>query len=233
MRILALETSSSVSAVALADGERVIAEDDTPSETKHGETLLPRIRALLDEAGWSLQQLELIATGVGPGSFTGLRVGLATAKGLALATGVPIRGVSSLRVLARGAAAAGNAQPGQRLLTWLDAYRGEVFGAVYTLVDGGDLEELLAPFHAEPELASARVTDAAAGALVCGDGLIRYPALCEPWHRPPDCDYPRGRHVAAEALARFRAGGPSDLASLEPAYLRDSDAKLPDVPLAT
>ena len=104
MRILGFDTSSLVTAIAVTDGDRVLAHDDRSSEQRHAEVLLPRIEAALASAQVGLSAIELIAVGIGPGSFTGLRVGLATAKGLALATKIPLCGVSSLRVLARGVA---------------------------------------------------------------------------------------------------------------------------------
>jgi tRNA threonylcarbamoyladenosine biosynthesis protein TsaB len=242
VRILAIDTSSSITAVAVVQDGQVRAEDDSPGEAKHGEVILPRIRAVLQRADCPLEQLDLIAVGVGPGSFTGLRVGLATAKGLALATGVPIRGVSSLRALARGAleAAAGQGAasvPEATVLTWLDAYRGEVFGALHRGTARGELRELRAPFHAAPAEALSRVAEQARGALICGDGLRRYAEqLGEGAIEGATvvaCDHPHGRHVAIEAAALHAIEGPSDLATLEPTYLRGSDAKLPDQPLAT
>ena len=104
MRVLAFDTSTAVTAVALLDGVRVLAEDEGPNEDRHGDVLLPRVQGVLAGAGLALGEVELIAVGIGPGSFTGLRIGLATAKGLALATGIPRRGVCSRRALAAGAA---------------------------------------------------------------------------------------------------------------------------------
>jgi tRNA threonylcarbamoyladenosine biosynthesis protein TsaB len=237
MPVLAIDTSSSITAVALVEGARVLSEDDSPSEHKHGETLLPRVQQVLKAGGVELAQLQAIAVGVGPGSFTGLRVGLATAKGLSLATGTPIRGVSSLRVLARGLHDDGGV--GDRpLLTVLDAHKGEVFVAGYRAGEGGALTEVLAPLHAEPAEAARRVRQALGGGVVCGDGARRYEdtlraelpgfALADAAH-----DAPRGRHVAAEALRALALEGPSDLTHLEPSYLRGSDARLPDEPLKT
>jgi tRNA threonylcarbamoyladenosine biosynthesis protein TsaB len=235
MLCLALDTSSSITAVALLRDERVLAEDDSPAEQKHAETLLPRVQAVLKGGGCSLQQLDLIAVGVGPGSFTGLRVGLATAKGLALSLGTPIRGVSSLSVLARGLSQAPGAAA-RPLLTVLDAHKGEVFVAGFELAADGALRQTLEAFHATPEQASERLRNAIAAPVVCGDGARRYaeqllPAL-------PGCelvdaafDAPRGRHVAAEAARLLRIEGPSELSTLEPSYLRGSDARLPDQPL--
>jgi tRNA threonylcarbamoyladenosine biosynthesis protein TsaB len=235
MRILALDTSSDLTAVAVADGERVLAEDDAASVDRHGEVLLPRIEAQLGAAGLSLVQIELIGVGLGPGSFTGLRVGVATAKGLALATGIPICGVSSLEVIARGVLDAA-----ELAAVVLDAGRGELCAAVYARA--GDHPELVLPLlRAAPEVAAERVAEALRGAgsaLLCGSGARSHARafagalgggvqLAE-----ASRDTPRGRYVAAAARALLASQGAADRAALEPLYLRESDAKLPDEPLA-
>jgi tRNA threonylcarbamoyladenosine biosynthesis protein TsaB len=235
MRILAFDTSSAVTAVAVTDGDRVLAHDDRPGEQRHAELLLPRIEAALARAQLELAAIELIAVGIGPGSFTGLRVGLATAKGLALATRLPLCGVSSLRVLGRALDACD-----KLAVCALDAGKGELFGAVYGR-RAGELETLIAPLRAEPAVFARTLLERglpAAGLLWCGAGARRYAAeLAGVLDAPlqlaePSYDVPSGQHVAAEALARFRREGPSDLSALEPVYLRGSDAKLPDEPLA-
>lgn len=235
MRVLAFDTSSAVTAVAVTDGDRVLAHDDRLGEQRHAELLLPRIEAALASARLELRAIELIAVGVGPGSFTGLRVGLATAKGLALATKLPLCGVSSLRVLARAIEARA-----KHAVCVLDAGKGELFGAVYRAA-GGELEPLIAPLRAEPAAFARVLLERGlplADTLWCGAGARRYSeelaavlggavALAE-----PSCDVPSGAQVAAEGVALFRREGPSDLGALEPVYLRGSDAKLPDEPLA-
>ncbi len=241
MRILAFDTSSAISAVAVCDGDRVLAQDDSPAEDggKHGEVLLPRIEAVLAAAGLRLQQLELIAVGVGPGSFTGLRVGLATAKGLALATGIALRGVGSLQVMAAGALAREQAA---RALAVLDAGKGELFAAAFARVAGAQpLQPLLAPQRMLPQALAQRVAALAAAGeplWLCGGGARRgfeqLAAVLGPGARlvEPALDLPQGRHVASEAWREWQAQGASDVAALEPVYLRGSDAKLPDEPLS-
>jgi tRNA threonylcarbamoyladenosine biosynthesis protein TsaB len=235
MRVLAFDTASLVTALAVTDGDRVLAHDDRSGEQRHAEVLLPRIEAALAHAQLGLSAIELIAVGIGPGSFTGLRVGLATAKGLALATNIPLCGVSSLRVLARALEA-----QAQVALAVLDAGKGEVFGAAYLRAQAG-LETLLPPMRAEPSaFARALLAHAVpvASAVCCGAGARRYAAIfaevlgAAPALADPSYDTPSGVHVAAEGRAVLRAQGPADLGALEPVYLRGSDAKLPDEPLA-
>ena len=243
MRVLALDTSTPICAVAVLDGERVLAEDDRASEARHGEVLLPRVRAVLAAAGVAPDALELVAVGIGPGSFTGLRTGLASAKGLSLALSLPLRAVCSLRALAAGLS--GDAVPADALrIATLDAFAGDDPLAV----------PLLAPLRATPEEAEARLHELAESARsrgvavrLCGSGARRHPGLlgalgplAAPGAVPssstalaePAFDTPRGRHVARLGLAHFAAEGPSDLATLVPSYLRDSDAKLPTRPLS-
>ena len=232
MRILAFDTSSQLTAVAVTDCERVLAEDHSVGEGRHGDLLLPRIRSQLEVAGVDLGAIELLAVGVGPGSFTGLRIGLATAKGLALATSIPVRGVCSLRVLARGAI-----ELGEVVVAVIDAGKGELFGAVYRR-DADALEPLLPPLRALPEELARRIAEIDPGpAVVCGGGARRcMPLLAAALGgravlAEVSRDLPRGRHVAHEARLRMQSEGPSDVALLEPVYLRGADAKLPTEPL--
>ena len=231
MRVLALDTSTPTCAVAVIDGERVLAQDDRPTEGRHGEVLLPRVRDVLAAAGLLPADLALIAVGSGPGSFTGLRIGLASAKGLALALSVPLRAVCSLRALAAGLPV----RPGSLRAAALDAGKGEVFVAAF---DGEDPlnPPLLPPLRATPEQAASRLSALLApgirGLLLCGPGARRYPALGTLQATgaqlvDPALDVPAGRNVAQLALALYRAEGPSDLATLAPNYLRGSDARLP------
>lgn len=229
MRILALDTSSLVGTVAvLADGE-LRAEWSASVRASHGETLLPQLARALEQAGLALADVDLFAVGLGPGSFTGVRIGVATAKGLALAEQKPLVGVTSLRVLARGMPA------GALRAVAVDAHKGEVYCALYELDEAGVLRERVSPFHAPPEV-SARVLREAAGertTAIAGSGLARYgAALIEPLgphflRAPGYCDVPRAACLAHEAAHLLAHEGPSDLALLEPLYVRPSDAKLP------
>jgi tRNA threonylcarbamoyladenosine biosynthesis protein TsaB len=234
MRILAIDTSSPISAVSLVEQDRVLAEDQVGSENRHAENLLPRIQTQLGAAGWTLSSLDLIAVGIGPGSFTGLRVGLATAKGLGLATGIPVRGVGSLAVLARAAL-----ESSELALVAIDAGRGELFGGAYRGGAELPLETVWGEHLALPEAFAREAAARGLGAAsICGSGARRYQAelaavlgqsvrCCD-----PPLDLPQGRHVALEARVRFEREGPSALAQLEPVYLRPSDAKLPERPLS-
>jgi tRNA threonylcarbamoyladenosine biosynthesis protein TsaB len=174
--VLGLDTATPATAVGLrlADGTTFRARDDPGAQERPGHTtrLLPLAGELLAQAGLSWEALELIAVGVGPGTFTGLRIGVATARGLGQALGVDVVGVSTPRVLAE-AALADRAALGfaDGVLAMIDARRGEAFVAAY-----GREGELLAPRALAP--ADLAGVPAAAGGgrdwLAVGDGAIRF-----------------------------------------------------------
>jgi tRNA threonylcarbamoyladenosine biosynthesis protein TsaB len=250
-RMLAFDTSADVTAVAVLEADEVIVEDSAATAERHAETLLPRIEECLERAHLSLSDIDVFAVGVGPGSFTGVRVGVATAKGLAFATGKPLRGVVSLAALAASVidipaespSALGvlESDPGPTLLVApiLDAYKGEVFAALYS-VTAKQTTLLAEPFHALPEVAAAQIARAAEGRVlrVLGSGYRRYAERIGPhWDArgisvlDPKWDTPHARHIAREAWRLLGTEGPSDVARLAPLYVRDSDAQLPKAPL--
>jgi tRNA threonylcarbamoyladenosine biosynthesis protein TsaB len=193
MLMLAFDTATEVATSALVDDGEVLAE-----RTSRARTLLEDVDALLRQGGANARDLDALAVGIGPGSFTGVRIGLATARGLALALDLPGAGVSTLAAIAAGA-------PGA--IPVVDARRHEVFA----LVDGEP--SVLAP----ADLAFEPV------AVLVGDGARRYRELFEEGGAvvPPDDDerhLPRARFHAALAGAL----GPID--EIEPLYLRVPDA---------
>lgn len=182
MIVLGLDTatSSTTAALRLADGQTREARDDPrPGEHPgHATRLLSLAAGLLGEAGLRWGDLDRLAVGIGPGTFTGLRVGLATARGLAQSLNSELVGVSSLRALAFGALAA----PAQgRTLAVIDARRREVFAAAYEQDASGTPRELTSPRAIAPEGVPSLITEAQAipdpangGWLAVGDGAIRY-----------------------------------------------------------
>ncbi|HUC00301.1 MAG TPA: tRNA (adenosine(37)-N6)-threonylcarbamoyltransferase complex dimerization subunit type 1 TsaB, partial [Solirubrobacterales bacterium] len=165
------------------------------------------------------EQVDLIAVGLGPGSFTGLRIGIATARGLAAASGLPAAGVGTLDALARGIAAKLGA--GGERLPVLDGFRGEVFAALYA-ADGTRTWE---PFACRPQELAARVAELPAPPLAAGPGAVRFrQELAQNGLQIADDDDPvhrvAARHICAIAAADGANGG-----SLEPIYLRPPDAE--------
>jgi tRNA threonylcarbamoyladenosine biosynthesis protein TsaB len=137
VRVLGIETSSVRGSVALVDGDRVVTHAFQDEPNRHGERLLPLVDGLLAEVGWKRGSIERVGVGIGPGNFTGLRVGIALATGLSLGLGAPAVGVGSLRAIAGGLGA-----EDQRLRVVVrDARRGDYFIAAYT----ADGVEVLAP----------------------------------------------------------------------------------------
>ncbi|HEY3577090.1 MAG TPA: tRNA (adenosine(37)-N6)-threonylcarbamoyltransferase complex dimerization subunit type 1 TsaB [Gaiellaceae bacterium] len=193
MLTLAFDTATAVATSALVDGDEVLAE-----RVSRAQTLLEDVDALLRQAGAHPSDLGRLAVGLGPGSFTGVRIGLATARGLALSLGLRGSGVSTLAALAAGA-------PGG--LPVVDAKRREVF----TLVDGE--AQVLAPADLPLD----------EGALCVGDGAKRYRQLLEERGAvvPPDDDE---RHLPRARFHAALAGEPRPVDELEPLYLRVPDA---------
>lgn len=223
VRVLAVDTSTDLGSVAVLIDGVPTAEIGAKVRARHGETLLPLVRQALECAGLAIADIDLLGVGIGPGSFTGTRVGVATAKGLALALDRPLVGVVSLAALAQGA-------PGGWVVPVVDAHKGEVYAAAYERV-GPTLVERIAPFHAPPAEAFATLGAKVPpeGACTCGSGLRRYPEHIDRRLTvlPPLFDVPRAAFIALEAQRDFAEGGADDRATLEPLYVRPSDAKLP------
>ncbi len=206
--LLAFDTATPRVTVAVADGERVLAERTSEQSMRHGEQLAPLIEAVLRESGVDRSQLSAIGVGVGPGPFTGLRVGLVTARVLGLVLGVPVHGVCTLDVLAAEALASGVVEGGFVVAT--DARRKEVYFASYD----GSGRRLQGPQVARP-------AEVAVDGPVVGEGGVLYPD-----------DFPDARapvRPRAAWLARLIASG-ADTLPPEPLYLRRPDVVEPHRP---
>jgi len=230
MTTLCIDTATEVGTVAIACNGAVAAAVTWRSSSRHGENLFGHIDAVLNEARVARSEIALVGVDIGPGKFTSLRVGLGTAKGLALGLGLPIVGVSSLRVLARSLTVDGEVAR----VALMDAYRGDLFAAAYVL-DGDVDQELVPPIFGPPEEVLPRIRDAVGPRriAVCGEGANTQAAAVEAllgasagdW--PPTVEAPSASAIALEIDHVMRTRGPDNLASLEPQYLRPSDATLP------
>ncbi|MCA9581599.1 MAG: tRNA (adenosine(37)-N6)-threonylcarbamoyltransferase complex dimerization subunit type 1 TsaB [Myxococcales bacterium] len=234
MRVLAIDTSTEIGSVAVRVDGVLRVDEGAPPRTHHGEVLFGHIASVLDAAKIGLGDIDLFAVGIGPGSFTGVRIGLATAKGLAFAQGKPLVGVPSIDAM-------GAAVPAPAFsVVAMDAFKGEVFAAVYRR-EGDECAALLAPFHGTPDGARSRIAEAlrdgssAVRSSYCGAGIRKYPNLVPEGAitLATEFDAPRAGIVATLAEARFGTEGPSDIHTLEPLYIRGSDATLPSIPLKT
>ncbi|WP_327585729.1 tRNA (adenosine(37)-N6)-threonylcarbamoyltransferase complex dimerization subunit type 1 TsaB [Nonomuraea sp. NBC_00507] len=209
MLVLAFDTATPAVTAALHDGERVLAESTTIDARRHGELLVPTIERVLGEARATLRDVTAIVAGSGPGPYTGLRVGLMTAQGLATTLGVPAYGMCTLDAVAYGS---GLAEP---FLVATDARRKEVFWARYadmrTRLDG--------PFVERPAQVPAE------GLSVVGAGAELYPEAFGQSAGPP---YPYAGALASLAAERLAEGTPLD--PPRPIYLRRPDAVVPGAP---
>ena len=129
MLVMGFDTATPAVSVAVHDGERVVSEAFSADGRRHGELLAPMIAKVMADAGASRADLTAVAVGVGPGPYTGLRVGVVTARVLGSVLGIPVYGVCSLDVIA--AATAAQARPGGQFLVATDARRKEVYWARY------------------------------------------------------------------------------------------------------
>jgi tRNA threonylcarbamoyladenosine biosynthesis protein TsaB len=217
--LLGLDTSTSASSTCVlrADGEAF--EVAPPAERlqrgpAHASELLSAVADVMARAGVGWGDLDAIAVGVGPGAFTGLRIGIATARALASANGLPLRRVSSLAALAAGIEA-------PLRLPLIDARRGEVFAALYERDD-----QLWAPFAAAPEDLLARLREAGSSPLAAGDGSIRFRGMLEEAGIPVVPDDSQVHVVRALHVCRLASEAPDEPPeAVLPDYLRDPDAK--------
>lgn len=221
--ILAIETATETCGAALWREGRVVVQTILHRPRVHARRLTPVIEDLLGHADAEASEVETVAVSMGPGSYTGLRIGVSTAKGWALAMGADLVGVPTLEALAAQAVPA--AQPGDVALALLDARRDEVYAAAYRVVDG-DLEG-----QADPAaLAVGRLPDwlgAVPGRLwLLGSGAaksrealaaVRVPQTV----LPEDVAFPAPAWVARRAARRVAAGDTDDVATFEPFYLKD------------
>ena len=236
MRVLALDTATALTAVALRDVDDeanaclrdvvdLVAVDEPAPGTRpnHARRLLVLIHEVLEHSGAGWAAVDRIAVGVGPGTFTGLRIGIATAQALATSTGLPLVGVSTLRALALGAA-----DDGRAVLAVLDARRGEAFMAGWS--PGQDplvAEPTWPPQVLSPELLQRVATQAArhAPAMALGDGAIRFRRQLEAAGVEVLAEDSSRHRVSARAHCRLAALAGVASARVEPEYLRAPDAE--------
>jgi tRNA threonylcarbamoyl adenosine modification protein YeaZ len=204
--LLAFDTATSQVTVALHDGGHVVARYEATEAMRHGEMLAPGIAAVLEQAGAISQDVTAVAVGVGPGPFTGLRVGLVTARTMAHALHIPVYGVCTLDVLAAEAINAGLSD----FVVATDARRKEVYVATYD-----DGRRIAGPDVAKP-------ADVATDLPVVGRGAVLYPDAF------PDARGPE--HPSAAVLCEVVAEERFELLDPDPLYLRRPDTMPPRQP---
>lgn len=222
-RILALDTSSQVSSVALCQAEVLVAESALNLRSTHSQSLLAQIDDLLKAAGWNLADLDLLAVVAGPGAFTGVRIGVATIKGLAQVLNQPIVCVSSLAAVAMNLPLLS-----RPLCVLVDARKKEVYSQQFQLQDGFprslNQARVIAPHKV--------LVDLPKDSCFVGDGVAVYHELIlqhgfEPTALAPACCHPiQASRVAALALQDYFKDLTQRPEDVVPTYIRPSDAEL-------
>jgi tRNA threonylcarbamoyladenosine biosynthesis protein TsaB len=240
VRILAFDTATRATTVALSGTSGGVLEsrdDPVPGERPgHVSRLLPLIAEVLDRGQLEFADLDRIAVGVGPGTFTGLRIGIATARALAAAASCPLVGVSTLHSLALEAEDAPEAAGVDAVAAILDARRREVFAAVWRL-DGAEAKldrvEAMAPRAVAPAELSRLLQDSRLRLLAVGDGAVEFRGVLERSGAliPPD-ESALHRVTAAAHLRLAEQLPPASPDQIQPEYLRAPDVREPSSPPA-
>ncbi|MEN8257696.1 MAG: tRNA (adenosine(37)-N6)-threonylcarbamoyltransferase complex dimerization subunit type 1 TsaB [Thermodesulfobacteriota bacterium] len=222
--ILAIDNSTMYGNVALTSPEGLLAERTLLSRLTHSKRLLGSLDDILEESELDWQQLDAIAVCLGPGSFTGLRIGLSTVKGIAMATGLPLIGISSLDGLANQLPFAG-----QQICTILDARKHEIYAAFYKSNEKGEVERSSDYLVMAPEELSAQI---AQPTIFVGDGVNVYGDLLKETlgtnalFAPEHIIFPRAAAIGKLALKMYPQKQFLDPVSVTPLYIRASDAEI-------
>ncbi|SFA84375.1 tRNA (adenosine(37)-N6)-threonylcarbamoyltransferase complex dimerization subunit type 1 TsaB [Selenomonas ruminantium] len=225
MSILAIDTATQVSSVAVLKEGRLLAELTMQGKLTHSETLLPHIEQVLKMAAVAKEELTCIAVSNGPGSFTGLRIGLAAAKAMSYVLGIPLVGVSTLQALAYQLPA-----PGVRVMCLLDAQKGNAYVESYRWENNS--------LQVVDSVQVAKITDIVAACanmneqvILLGDavqkkvaGKLELPANVSV--APPHIVMPRAACVAMLGQAKLMAGETDNVMDMEPVYIRRSEAEV-------
>lgn len=224
MKILALDTATETGGIGLVEGDRLIAQTQIRVAKSHSGSLWKILSFLLEEAGWGLKDVDLFAVIVGPGSFTGLRIGLATIKGLAWAGGKPVLGISTLEALAYNFSFCP-----YLICPMIDARKKEVFCAWYRHDPKEGMLSVGEAQHLKPEALIKKISEpvllAGSGALLYAD-LFRTALGKRALFPAPHLHLISPLIVGTLAERRFREGRPSTPAELQPFYLRPPDAEM-------
>jgi len=223
MRILALDTATKICSVAILDDQSILAEAASVSTQTHAIHLIEMIHKVVGMAGLALSEIEGFAVGRGPGSFTGLRIGISTIKALSVATGKPVVGVSNLDALAMQAAASG-----AMICPLMDARKGEVYFSRYRC-ENGNLQKIVPARVAPLDEALAAIQTAC---VFIGEAARIYRKKISEKVGPyasfavPDQNIIRASTIARLSLNRFRQANTDNIILLVPDYIRKSDAQL-------
>ncbi|MHB9053219.1 MAG: tRNA (adenosine(37)-N6)-threonylcarbamoyltransferase complex dimerization subunit type 1 TsaB [Thermoleophilia bacterium] len=226
---LSIDTATEVLALALGEGDRILAKSSIDAGRSHLELLLPGVQSLLEGAGFTVRDIDAIVAGTGPGTFSGLRVGIATARALAQSLEIRLSGFSTLEALALGLA---GVSPAELVLPIIDAKRSQVFARLYKKEGKNTVRAesdvlCLDPRELLEEL--AKITGGKVGAA--GNGVLAYRDIFVSAGQlePLEPDHPGNRvdacwHLRADRAEASAVYNPGRLLSVVPQYVREPDA---------
>ena len=224
MRILALETSAKAVSAAVTEDGKVLCSGYQDTGLTHSRTLMPIVEAMLKNTGLTVRDCDAVAVAAGPGSFTGIRIGVSAAKGLAFAADKPAAGVSTLAAMARNVSFAGGL-----IICAMDARRSQIYNALFSAEDGAltrltpdralTLAELAEELRSDPR----PKTVLGDGGALCADFLVRAGIPCR--LAPPHLVMQNAVSVALEAEAMAARGELASAQELAPVYLRPPQAQ--------
>jgi tRNA threonylcarbamoyladenosine biosynthesis protein TsaB len=230
MRVLALDTTTRLAAVAIAEDGRVIVQEVGDPTRSHAEQLPSAVLRVVQRAGAAISTVDAFAVASGPGSFTGLRIGIATTQGLAVVTGRPVVALSALEALAQSAAVA--LPPGTIVGAWMDAHRREIFSALYRVGDAPPhtrerLIEIDPASVADPRATLTRWSrDHERPSLIVGDGAVAYADFVDTAITRIAPAEPLAGTLGLMALVRVASGESVGPAGVQPLYVRRPDAEI-------
>jgi tRNA threonylcarbamoyladenosine biosynthesis protein TsaB len=223
MIVLGIETSTHSGSVAIIDGDTILGEIFLNVGPSHSEKLLPMVDWLLREAGMKRNDIEGVAVSSGPGSFTSLRVGISTAKGMAFSLGIPIVGVSSLEVLSRNLLHTPYA-----ICTTIDARRKQVYAAFFKCI-GDETIRLKEDCLISPVELLEIINE---GTIFVGNGAVLYRDLIEKslgdlaMFCTSSFNFPKASHCAQVAIKKMNSDNKGEISQLSPQYLSKADAEI-------
>lgn len=219
MVILAVHSTSASLSVAITENRVVLREVILPPDRKHLENLAPLVRDVTAELHLSVMDIDGFGVAMGPGTFSGTRVGLATIKGMALALAKPVAGISSLEILAWQAL-----KEGEWGTPVIDARRGEIYTAVYRKSEG-KMTLVAGPMLIKADEYSQHAAKVSGALLLCGDPVLDHLVESIPNLVRSPVAAPSAAACALLAYERIRQGNADDLHLLTPLYIRRSDAE--------
>jgi tRNA threonylcarbamoyladenosine biosynthesis protein TsaB len=217
--ILAVHTTGPSLGVSIVEGESVLGEAVLPPGKEHLENLAPTIKDLTQRVGIAVRDVDGLAVATGPGSFSGIRIGIACVKGIAIAVGKPVIGVCSLEIPAWQVLGEGRIG-----VTVIDARRGEVYLAGYRKIDGLT-EQIVSPRLVRADTLASFMADMPEGSSILGDVSLEGLVGSIPNVQREIVSAPSAAACGIIAYERFKRGHASELDSLAPVYVRRSDAE--------